>query len=264
MLDGTSAIHEILAPEDGQSPMPRILVVTTFNLDEHACDALRADASGFLLMTVLPRSYSTPSGPSHTATPSSTQHPKRSILEQLCPAELRPGKGFALRSPSASWNDQRPTRTGCDTFVEYRHTAVASAHKARGMTEQATRITTSSAHDPLGLWLTMWNTNGDIARHICADDFRIHFAVTETDGSAPADAIRTAEDFAQYLGWWHEHHPGVTFTHIADAIDGNHGRLIWDLEAGDVQAGGVDVFDFAEDGRISRVWSVGGQRSMRS
>ena len=35
------------------------------------------------------------------------------------------------------------------------------------------------------------------------------------------------------------------------------------LEAGEVHVGGVDVFDFAEDGRVRRVWSAGGQRSMR-
>lgn len=132
------------------------------------------------------------------------------------------------------------------------------------MTEQAQTPTIASPRNALDLWLTMWNSDGDIARRICAEDFRIHFAVTETDGSTPADAIRTADDFAQYLDWWHEHHPGVTFTHVADAIDGDHGRLLWDIEVGGVRAGGVDVFDFADDGRISRVWSVGGQRSMRS
>ena len=76
----------------------------------------------------------------------------------------------------------------------------------------------------------MWNTDGDIARHICADDFRIHFAVTERDGSTPADDIRTADDFAKFLEWWHEQNPGVVFTRIADAIDGDHGRLLWDVD----------------------------------
>ncbi|WP_020498714.1 nuclear transport factor 2 family protein [Sciscionella marina] len=132
------------------------------------------------------------------------------------------------------------------------------------MTEHANPPTISTARDSLDLWLTMWNTDGDIARQICAEDFRIHFAVTEPDGSTPADDIRTAEDFAQYLHWWHEQNPDVVFTSVADAIDGDHGRLLWDIQAGDVHAGGVDVFDFAEDGRVCRVWSVGGQRSMRS
>ncbi|GAA2585854.1 nuclear transport factor 2 family protein [Winogradskya consettensis] len=132
------------------------------------------------------------------------------------------------------------------------------------MTTNTNPTTSSTARHSLDLWLTMWNTDGDIARRICADDFRIHFSMAESDGSAPADAIRTAEDFARYLGGWHEQHPGVVFTSVADAIDGDHGRLLWDMEADGRRAGGVDVFDFAGDGRIRRVWSVGGQRSMRS
>ncbi|AGL15181.1 nuclear transport factor 2 family protein [Actinoplanes sp. N902-109] len=132
------------------------------------------------------------------------------------------------------------------------------------MTESTNPTTTVNARQSLDLWLTMWNSDGSIARQICADDFRIHFAVTERDGSTPADDIRTAEDFAKYLDWWHEQNPGVVFTRVADAIDGDHGRLLWDVDADGNRAGGVDVFDFAADGRVRRVWSVGGQRSMRS
>ncbi|MCE0536157.1 nuclear transport factor 2 family protein [Kineosporia rhizophila] len=125
-------------------------------------------------------------------------------------------------------------------------------------------VTTTSARHSLDLWLTMWNSDGDLARQICSDDFRIHFAVTEPDGSTPADDIRSAEDFAQYLDWWHGQNPETVFTRIADAIDGEHGRLLWDVEADGQRAGGVDVFDFDADGRVRRVWSVGGQRSMLS
>ncbi len=132
------------------------------------------------------------------------------------------------------------------------------------MTESTNPTTVNTARHSLDLWLTMWNSDGEIARQICADDFRIHFAVTERDGSTPADDIRSAEDFAKYLDWWHEQNPGVVFTRISDAIDGDHGRLLWDIEAGGTRAGGVDVFDFDGDGRVRRVWSVGGQRSMRS
>ena len=69
------------------------------------------------------------------------------------------------------------------------------------MTEFTNAIISSTAHDALDQWLTMWNTDGNIALRICADDLRIHFAVTEPDGSTPADGIRTAEDFARYLDW---------------------------------------------------------------
>jgi hypothetical protein len=116
----------------------------------------------------------------------------------------------------------------------------------------------------LNQWLAMWNGDSSLAHRICSADFRIRFAVTEPDGSTPADDIRTAGHFAHYLDWWQRQHPGAVFTSVASAIDGDHGRLIWDMEAGDVHIGGVDVFDFDEDGRVRRVWSAGGQRSMRS
>lgn len=122
----------------------------------------------------------------------------------------------------------------------------------------------TTARSSLDRWLTMWNGDGALALQLCADDFRIHFAVTEADGSTPADDIRSAEDFARYLAWWHAQHPGVVFTAVADAVDGNHGRLLWDMEVGEHVLGGVDVLDFEPDGRVRRVWSVGGQRSMRS
>lgn len=130
------------------------------------------------------------------------------------------------------------------------------------MTDHADPTTITTSRDALDRWLTMWNGEGSLALALCANDFRIHFAVTETDGSTPADEIRTAADFASYLEWWHATHPGVVFTKVADALDGVHGRLIWNMTAGDVHIGGVDVFDFADDGRVTRVWSVGGQRSM--
>ena len=104
------------------------------------------------------------------------------------------------------------------------------------MTESTNPTTVNTARHSLDLWLTMWNSDGEIARQICADDFRIHFAVTERDGSTPADDIRSAEDFAKYLDWWHEQNPGVVFTRISDAIDGDHGRLLWDIEAGGARA----------------------------
>ena len=49
-LDGIEATRRILAelPE----PKPRILILTTFDLDEYVYDAIRAGASGFLLKDV--------------------------------------------------------------------------------------------------------------------------------------------------------------------------------------------------------------------
>ncbi|MFG2618917.1 response regulator [Streptomyces sp. NPDC048507] len=46
-LDGTAATERILAR--AVDPLPRVLVLTTFDLDEYVYAALRAGASGFLL-----------------------------------------------------------------------------------------------------------------------------------------------------------------------------------------------------------------------
>jgi DNA-binding NarL/FixJ family response regulator len=45
-MDGIEATRRIL---DSAGPTPRVLVLTTFDLDEYVYDALRAGASGFLL-----------------------------------------------------------------------------------------------------------------------------------------------------------------------------------------------------------------------
>ena len=45
-MDGIEATHRII---DGSEDAPRVLVLTTFDLDEYVYEALRAGASGFLL-----------------------------------------------------------------------------------------------------------------------------------------------------------------------------------------------------------------------
>ncbi len=49
--DGIAATERILA---GPEPLPRVLMLTTFDLDDHVYDALRAGASGFLLKDASP------------------------------------------------------------------------------------------------------------------------------------------------------------------------------------------------------------------
>jgi len=48
VMDGLQAARQILAATDGPHP-PRVLMLTTFDLDEYVYEALRAGASGFLL-----------------------------------------------------------------------------------------------------------------------------------------------------------------------------------------------------------------------
>jgi DNA-binding NarL/FixJ family response regulator len=50
-LDGIEATRRILT-EAGAGAAPRVLILTTFDLDEHVYDALAAGASGFLLKDV--------------------------------------------------------------------------------------------------------------------------------------------------------------------------------------------------------------------
>jgi DNA-binding NarL/FixJ family response regulator len=50
VMDGIEAIRRIVA--DGDRCGPRIIMLTTFDLDEHVFDALAAGASGFLLKDI--------------------------------------------------------------------------------------------------------------------------------------------------------------------------------------------------------------------
>src|SRR3954451_13313733 len=50
-VDGLEATRRLLA---GEAPAPRVLILTTFDLDEYVYEALRAGASGFLLKSAPP------------------------------------------------------------------------------------------------------------------------------------------------------------------------------------------------------------------
>ena len=63
-LDGVEACRILV--EDSEA---KVVVLTTFDLDEHLFAAVRAGASGFLLKASPPRSSSRPSGPPTPATP---------------------------------------------------------------------------------------------------------------------------------------------------------------------------------------------------
>ena len=67
-MDGIEATRQLTRQG---SNGPRILVLTTFDLDEYVYDALRAGASGFLLKTSLPNDSSMPCASSPPATPCS-------------------------------------------------------------------------------------------------------------------------------------------------------------------------------------------------
>jgi DNA-binding NarL/FixJ family response regulator len=52
-MDGVEATRRLMA----DAPSPRVLVLTTFDADEHVVEALRAGASGFLLKDVDPADF---------------------------------------------------------------------------------------------------------------------------------------------------------------------------------------------------------------
>jgi DNA-binding NarL/FixJ family response regulator len=56
VMDGVEATRR-LATGGGDRPTPRVLVLTTFDADEHVVEALRAGASGFLLKDVTPTDF---------------------------------------------------------------------------------------------------------------------------------------------------------------------------------------------------------------
>jgi DNA-binding NarL/FixJ family response regulator len=54
LLDGLGATRELLGGAHDFDPMPRVLMLTTFDIDDYVYEALRAGASGFLLKDASP------------------------------------------------------------------------------------------------------------------------------------------------------------------------------------------------------------------
>lgn len=147
--------------------------------------------------------------------------------------------------------------------AEHRHTVVAAVSDAGLMNKNLSMMYTNpaAADAALAMWLPMWNSDSEIALRICSAEFRINFLVSDADGSNPFDDVLGAQSFARYLDRWRAGHPGVVFTEVARAVDGTHGRMLWNMQVGDAVVGGIDVFDFTEDGLIRQVWSVNGTRA---
>ncbi|MEV4970092.1 response regulator transcription factor [Streptomyces scopuliridis] len=53
-MDGLAAARELLSPSAGVAQLPKVLMLTTFDVDDYVYEALRAGASGFLLKDAPP------------------------------------------------------------------------------------------------------------------------------------------------------------------------------------------------------------------
>jgi DNA-binding NarL/FixJ family response regulator len=91
-MDGLSATRALLA-DDGRAAAgdPRVVVLTTFDLDEYVLDAIRAGASGFLLKDAQPEELLTAIRTVHQGdaviAPSSTRRLMERLVTALPPEE---------------------------------------------------------------------------------------------------------------------------------------------------------------------------------
>jgi DNA-binding NarL/FixJ family response regulator len=107
VLDGLAATKALLGPERGEGHTPRVLMLTTFDLDDYIYAALRAGASGFLL--------------------------KDSEPEDLLRAVRVVAGGEALLAPSI-------TRRLIENFVEARPRRPIGATALNGLTDREREV----------------------------------------------------------------------------------------------------------------------------
>jgi DNA-binding NarL/FixJ family response regulator len=101
LLDGIQATRQLAGPGAGEPP--KVLVVTTFNVDAHVYDALRAGASGFLLKDAPPaelvNGIRTVARGEALLAPAVTRHLIGHYAEHLRPAESsRPAREDVVRA----------------------------------------------------------------------------------------------------------------------------------------------------------------------
>ncbi|MRG61571.1 response regulator [Agromyces sp. CFH 90414] len=102
LADGIQATERIIGDADraGRTP-PRILVLTTFDLDENAARAIRAGASGFVLKDA---------DPEFLLAAIRTVHQGNAVLAATATRELfaHVGRGSGARPAPAAWSELTP------------------------------------------------------------------------------------------------------------------------------------------------------------
>ncbi len=101
-MDGLAATAEITGRGTAEHPAPRIIVLTTFDLDEYVLAAIRAGASGFLLKDAPPEDMLAAIRTVHDGdaviAPSSTRRLLEHLVTALPPEQREADADRALRS----------------------------------------------------------------------------------------------------------------------------------------------------------------------
>jgi DNA-binding NarL/FixJ family response regulator len=84
-LDGIEATRRIVAGGTAERPAPKVLVLTTFDLDEYVYAALRAGAAGFLLKDAGPSELLAAIRAVHTGDAVVAPGPTRRLLDRFLP-----------------------------------------------------------------------------------------------------------------------------------------------------------------------------------
>lgn len=119
MLDGIRATRQLAGP--GAEDAPKVLVVTTFNVDAHVYDALRAGASGFLLKDAPPaellNGIRTVARGEALLAPAVTRHLIGHFARHLRPADdsRTAGRDVVRVLTPASWKCSGSSPRGCRT-----------------------------------------------------------------------------------------------------------------------------------------------------
>lgn len=92
-VDGIEATRRILAQQGASGPAPRIVVLTTFDLDEYALSAINAGASGFLLKDAPPEELLEAIRTVHRGDAVIAPSTTRRLLDHVAPLLRRPSAG---------------------------------------------------------------------------------------------------------------------------------------------------------------------------
>ncbi|MDV3219860.1 response regulator transcription factor [Intrasporangium sp.] len=84
-LDGIEATRRMMAAGTAQAPAPKVLVLTTFDLDEYVYAALRVGAAGFLLKDAGPAELLSAIRVVHTGDAVVAPGPTRRLLDRFLP-----------------------------------------------------------------------------------------------------------------------------------------------------------------------------------